>query len=119
MFEEDDFYEYCEHEYREQLWEYKLVDEKNKIWQRKCVKCGLTEQEVLIVEYWKDKFITVHGKKYRALKAWGNISECAHCGDVVWHPLILWDANDTSKAVTFHFQCAKDLGILDSLMTET
>lgn len=114
MFEED-YYEYCEHEYNDELWEYKLIDEKDKIWERTCLKCGLTEQEILIVEYWKHKFITIRGKKYPALKAWGDISECAECQEVVWQPLILWDENDTSKAVTFCWKCVKNLGILDKL----
>jgi len=109
-------YEYCEHEDdREELWEYKEIDKELKIWQRTCLKCGEVEEEVLIVEYWSRKFMTVGGKQYRALKAWGNISLCSECGEVVWHPLILWDSQDPSKALTFHFRCAETLGILDSL----
>jgi hypothetical protein len=115
----EDDYEYCEHEDTEELWEYKEIDKKRKIckiWQRTCLKCGEVEEEVLIVEYWPDKFITIHGKQYRALKLWGNISVCSECGEVVWHPLILWDSKDTSKAVTFHFRCAEQLGILDDIV---
>jgi len=112
----DDYYdEYCEHEDREELWEYKEVNKKLKIWRRTCLKCGTTEEEILIVKYWKDKFITIRGKQYRALKAWGNISVCSECGKVVWHPIILWDFKDTSKAITFHQQCAERLGIFDFL----
>jgi len=108
-------YEYCEHEDKEELWEYKEVDKEHKIWKRTCLKCGEEEEEVLIVEYWPDKFITIRGKQYKALKAWGNISLCSECGEVVWHPLILWDSQDSSKAVTFHFHCAEKLGILDAI----
>jgi len=113
MSEFDEDFEYCEHEDNEELWEYKEVDGKNKVWQRKCLKCGETEEEFLFVEYWQDKFITILGKPYKALKAWGNISLCSECGEVVWHPLILWDSKDTSKALTFHFGCAKKIGILE------
>jgi hypothetical protein len=112
--------EYCEHEDNENLWEYTEVDEKNKIWQRKCLKCGETEEEVLLVEYWPDKYMVIRigqvTKLYKALKAWGNISRCSECGEVVWHPLILWDSKDTSKALTFHFGCAEKVGILDLLI---
>lgn len=108
-------YEYCEHEDKEELWEYKEIDKEHKIWQRTCLKCGEVEQEGLIVEYWPNKFITVAGKQFKALKGWGNISLCSECDEVVWHPLILWDSKDQSKAITFHFHCAGKLGILDSL----
>lgn len=109
-----DDYEYCAHEENEE-WEYKETDKKYKVWTRTCLKCGTTEEEALIVKYWKDKFIVLRGKKYRALKAWGNISLCSECGEVVWHPIILWDSKDTSKAITFHKKCAENLGIFDSL----
>jgi len=105
----------CEHEDKEELWEYKEVDVKHKIWRRTCLKCGATEEEALMVEYWKDKFIMIRGKLYPALKAWGNISRCSECGEVVWQPIILWDSKDTSKAVTFHQRCAEKIGIFDSL----
>jgi hypothetical protein len=115
MIEFDDS-ECCEHEGNEELWECRLIDEKNKVWQRRCLKCGETEEEALFVEYWRDKCIAIYGKQYRALKAWGNISVCSECGEVVWHPLILWDSEDTSKALTFHFGCARKIGILNILM---
>lgn len=108
-------YEYCEHEDREELWEYNEIDKKHKVWQRKCLKCGFTEEEVLMVDYWLDKFVFFRGKQYPALKAWGNISLCSECGAVVWEPIMLWDAEDPSKALTFHFRCFTDLGALDSL----
>ena len=115
MVEEDFHYEYCEHEDKEELWEYKEINKERKIWERTCLKCGEVEEELLFVEYWPDKFITVAGKQFKALKAWGNISVCSECGEVVWHPLMLWDSKDQSKAITFHFNCAGKLGILDSL----
>jgi len=110
-----DSYECCEHEDNEELWEYKEVDKKHKIWVRTCLKCGTTEEEALLVKYWKDKFIMIRGKRYQALKAWGNISLCSECGDIVWHPIILWDSSDSSKAVTFHQRCAEKIGLFDSL----
>jgi len=109
-------YEYCEHEVHDELWEYQEVDKEHNIWQRKCLKCGAVEEEILIVEYWPDKFIIIHGKKFKALRKWGNISLCSECGEVVWEPLILWDSKDTSKALTFHFRCAEKLGILDDIV---
>jgi len=112
---EEEYYEYCEHEDNEELWEYKEVDQKHEVWSRTCLKCGAIEEEVLIVKYWKDKFIVIKGKQYRALKAWGNISVCAECEEVVWHPIILWDSQDHSKAITLHLHCAEKIGIFDSL----
>jgi len=88
----------------------------NDIWRVTCKSCGEEVEEVLVVKYWKNKTITISGKTYRALKAWGNISRCSECGKVIFEvPLILWDKEDASKALTFHFECAEKLGILKNL----
>jgi len=113
--------EECEHEifYGDHDWtEPKKVDEVNgvPIYQRKCRCCGLVEEEPLVVEFWEDKFIEIGGKKYKALKAWGNISICAECGKVIMDiPLIIWDEKDKTKALTFHFECAEKIGLLKKL----
>jgi len=120
--------EYCEYEamYGEHDWdEPKSVDkieidgEEVELYARKCRVCGLTEEEPLIEEHWEDRYIEILGKKYRALKSWGNISRCAECGKVIMDiPLILWYENDdgeTDAAVTFHFECAEKAGILELL----
>lgn len=115
MNEEDYGYEYCEHEDNEDLWECKEIDPKHKVWQRTCRKCGDIEQEGLWVEYWKDKFIVLKGKQYRALKSWSTISVCSECEKVVWHPTILWDSKDPSKAITLHQRCAEKIGLFENL----
>ena len=108
-----DFFEECyegEHDWGEP------EDLGNDIWRVKCKRCGEELEELLIVEYWKRKTITILGRKYRALKAWGNISLCSDCGKPIFDvPLILWDSGDKSKAVTFHWSCAEKLGILGSI----
>lgn len=87
------------------------------IWQVVCRRCGEVEQEFLFLEFWKRKTMTVCGKIYKALKAWGNIAKCMECGTIIFDaPLILWSQKDNSKAVTFCFICVKRLGILDKLM---
>ena len=89
----------------------------NNIFKVTCKRCGEELEEVLIVEYWKKKTMTILGKTYPALKAWGNISKCSECGKIIFDvPLILWDSNDTSKALTFCFKCAEKLGILNLMM---
>jgi len=89
----------------------------NDVWRVTCKRCGEKEEEILLIEYWKHKTITIAGKTYPALKAWGNIARCSECGKVIFDvPLILWDSNDTSKAVTFHFECASKLGILEMMV---
>jgi len=86
------------------------------IWQVTCLRCGEQNQEVLIVQYWKHKTITIKGKTYPALKAWGNISKCSECGTPIFDvPLILWDTIDTSKAVTFCWTCVERLNLLERL----
>jgi len=88
----------------------------NNVWRLTCKRCGEEREEYVIVKYWKRKTITFRGKKYRALKAWGNISLCSECGKPIFDvPLILWDSKDTTKALTFHWECAEKLGILDLL----
>ena len=88
----------------------------NHVWRVTCKRCGEEREEILMVEYWKRKTMTVLGREYRALKAWGNISLCSNCDKPIFDvPLILWDSNDKSKALTFHWDCAKELGILDLL----
>jgi len=88
------------------------VDKEHHLWHRECKRCGEVEEDFLFVEYWPQKTMTIKGKKYRALKAWGNISLCSKCGKVIFDcPLILWDSKDTSKAVTFHIECAQKLNL--------
>ena len=108
-----EFFEECyegEHDWGEP------EDIGNDIWRVTCKRCGEEWEELLIVEYWKRKTITILGKKYPALKAWANISLCSECGKPIFHvPLILWDTDDKSKALTFHWVCAEKLGILKML----
>lgn len=99
----------CEHEFNDELWKTEKVGEDT--YRRTCTQCGFTEEELLIIEYWKDKTITLRGKTYKALKGWGNIGLCSDCGKVVWSPIILWDEKDPSKAVLFHLKCARKLGL--------
>lgn len=109
-----EFYEECYE--GEHVWG-EPEDLGNNIWQVTCKRCGEQLQEILILEYWKRKTITVLGKTYPALKAWGNISKCSECGKVIFDvPLILWSSNDTSKALTFCWKCAEQLGILEQLV---
>jgi len=108
-----DFYEsdFCEHDFGEP------EDLGDNVWRVKCKICGFEEEEVLFVEYWIDKTITVVGKIYHALKSWGNISLCSECEKPIFNvPLILWDSEDPSKALTFHFKCAEELKILKLLV---
>jgi len=109
----DEEFDECLDVYGDHDWTEPEVVEINgeKIARRKCKRCGLVEEELLIVKYWKNKFIEVCGKKYKALKAWANVSICSECGKPVFEPLILWDSKDTSKALTFHIECAKKIGI--------
>lgn len=109
-------HDWTEPEIVDEIWTEPDKSDKTPIYQRKCRCCGLVQEEPLIVEYWEDKFIEIAGKRYKALKAWGNISVCAECGRVIMDiPLILWDAKDRTMAVTFHFECAEKLGILSML----
>ena len=88
----------------------------NDVWRVTCRRCGEQVEEFLFVEYWKHKTFTIMGKTYPALKAWGNISKCSECGRIIFDcPLILWDEKDTSKALTFCWKCAEQLGILERL----
>jgi len=90
----------------------------DNLWRVTCKRCGFTETEFLFVEYWERKSVTILGKKYRALKAWGNISLCSECRKPIFDvPLILWDAEDESKAVTFHLKCAEKIGLLAQMGT--
>ena len=88
----------------------------NDVWRVICRRCGEEWKDILIVEYWKRKTMTVAGKTYKALQGWGNLASCSECGQPIFDvPLILWDSNDESKALTFCWNCAERLGILDSL----
>lgn len=78
-----------------------------------CEKCDLTTTEILHVEYWhenqkEDPFIRIGGKRYRALKSWGNIAPCSQCGKIFFEcPLILWAEEDPSKALVFCPKCGE------------
>ena len=94
----------------------KPEDLGDNIWRVTCKRCSETIEELVIVEYWKRKTMTIKGKKYPAIKAWGNISLCSECGSPIFDvPLILWDRQDTSKAVTFCWLCVERLGLLEAL----
>ena len=87
------------------------------VWRVKCRRCGLEEVEYLFVRYWPHRTITVQGKTYRALRAWGNISLCSECRKPIFDvPLILWNSVDPTAALTFHFDCAREIGTLDHLV---
>lgn len=98
--------EWCDHEW-------KVVKLSENLYEGHCKKCGLVTTEVLHFEYWtkKDKenpYITIGGKKYPALKGWGNIAPCSECGNVFFEvPLILWADKDPSKAIVFCPKCAE------------
>jgi len=93
----------CEDEYSEHNWG-EPEDLGHDVWRVTCKRCGEEQEEILIIKYWKKKTITILGKTYPALKAWGNISKCSECGKIIFDvPLILWDKDDTSKALTFSF----------------
>ena len=111
MLQDLDDIEFCDHEWSEP----KSVG--NATWYVQCQKCGMEQQEVLIEEFWEDKFITIKGKRYRALKAWGNITRCAECGKVSFDvPLILWSKEDPSKAITFCWKCVEKLELMNSIL---
>lgn len=87
------------------------------IWRVKCRRCGLEEKEYLFVRYWTNRTMTVQGKTYRALRAWGNISLCSECKKPIFDvPLIIWDSNDPTVAITFHFDCATEIGTLNHIV---
>ncbi|RLI84709.1 hypothetical protein DRP07_00365 [Archaeoglobales archaeon] len=112
--EAEDFCEYFA-EHGDHNWT-EPVEIEPSVWYRKCKTCGFPEYASLQEEYWEDEYIEIKGKKYKALKAWGEISTCAHCGKVIMDvPLILWDANDPRKAITFHMECAEEIGILEMI----
>lgn len=103
-----DAQEDCEHEW-------KITYVPPSLYEGECQKCGLQVSEILHLEYWhknqkEDPFIRIHGKKYRALKAWGNIAPCAECGKIFFEvPLIVWDDNDRSKAIVFCGKCTEQV----------
>jgi len=95
----------------------KPEDLGENVWRVTCKRCGETLEELVIVEYWKRKTVTIVGKTYPALKGWGNVSKCSECGIPVFEvPCILWDSHDPSKALTFCWKCAKILGILNVVL---
>lgn len=103
--------EWCDHKWT-------VVQLSEKLYEGHCQNCGLVKTEVLTFAYWagkdkEDAFIVLAGKKYRALKAWGNIAPCSECGKVFFEvPLILWDMKDPSKAIVFCDSCASRLQAL-------
>lgn len=107
------FQEYGDHDWSEPV-RSEVVD-GHEFWKRECRVCGEVEEELLYEEHWEDRFIEILGKKYRAKKFWGNICTCSECGEVIMDvPLILFEKGvDDTVAVTFHFECAEKLGILD------
>lgn len=100
--------EFCEHD-----WE--IIKLSPTVYEGHCKKCGLVQTEILHVEYWHenqkaDPYIRVHGKRYRALKSWGNIAPCSECGKIFFEvPLILWSSKDPSKAIVFCPECSKPI----------
>lgn len=102
--------EFCDHEWGEP----EKVSEE--IWRCKCKKCGFEQEEALFQQFWPRKTIKIKGKAYRALKRWGNISQCVECGKVIFDvPLILWDKKDPSKAVSFCWKCVEKLELIKGL----
>jgi len=103
--------DWCDHKWT-------VVKLKDNIYEGHCEQCGLVTTEVLIFEYWTEKdkenpFIVLGGKKYRALKGWGNIAPCSECGKVFFEiPLILWAKNDPSKAIVFCDSCGSRIQAL-------
>jgi len=103
---------FCDHEWGEP----KEVGED--LWHVTCQKCGMEQEELLIQEFWENEFITLKGKKYRALKSWGNISRCAECNKIIFEtPVILWPEEDHSKAITLCWHCMKKLGLIPGVAT--
>lgn len=85
-------------------------------WRVTCKRCGETLEELVYLEDWKRKTMTILGKKYPALKAWGNVSRCSECNIPIFDvPLILWSEKDTNKALTFYWTCVEKLGILHQM----
>ena len=107
-----DAQDFCEHEWT-------ITKLSPTVFEGHCEKCGLTTTEILHVEYWhenqkEDPFIRICGKRYRALKGWGNIAPCCECGKIFFEvPLILWAEKDPSKAIVFCPKCGE--GILENI----
>lgn len=106
-----DFYdpqEHCEHEWT-------ITKLSATVYEGHCDKCGLVQTEILHVEYWHENqkenpFIRIGGKKYRALKSWGNIAPCSECGNIFFEvPLIVWSDEDQSKAIVFCPKCGESV----------
>lgn len=101
-----DAQDFCEHEWT-------IVKLSATVYEGHCEKCGLTTTEILHVEYWhehqkEDPYIRVGGKRYRALKGWGNIAPCSECGKIFFEvPLIVWSEKDHSKAIVFCPKCGE------------
>jgi len=99
---------YCEHQWS-------IAKLSPTVFEGHCEKCGLTTTQVLNYEYWhenqkEDPFIRVGGRRYRALKSWGNIAPCSECGKVFFEvPLIIWSEKDPSKAIVFCPNCAEGI----------
>lgn len=100
--------EHCEHEWT-------ILKLSATVYEGKCERCGLTTTEILHVEYWhenqkEDPFIRIAGKKYRALKSWGNIAPCSECGKIFFEcPLIVWSEEDHDKALVFCPKCGESV----------
>ena len=101
-----DAQDFCEHDW-------KIVKLSAIAFEGHCERCGLVTTEILNAIYWhenqkEDPFIRIAGKKYRALKLWGNIAPCSDCGKIFFEvPLILWSKEDPSKAIVFCPDCAE------------
>ena len=100
--------EHCDHEWT-------IVKISETVCKGRCKKCGLFRTEILHVQYWHENqkenpFIRIGGKKYRALKSWGNIAPCSECGKIFFEvPLIVWSDEDQSKAIVFCPKCGESV----------
>jgi len=87
------------------------ADSKDPRYCKECYELGKEEDDSHLVEYYRNEFITLRGKRYPSIKLSANTQLCSECHRPIYEvPLLMW-AQDGCLMVAFCHECAERLDL--------